>query len=146
MALVGSGAEGTVVELREDRVMVETAGIRLQVPAHDLVFKGRALEEGTSPRRSGSAQASAWQGPEAQPEAEVDLRGMRVADVEPALDRALDQAVLGGLGELRIIHGKGTGALRERVGELLLQDGRVREFRMGLPGEGGGGVTVVKIK
>jgi len=146
VALVGSGAEGRVVELREDRVMVETAGIRMQVPAQDLVFRGRTPEGETSTRRSGGVQASAWQGPEAQPESEVDLRGMRVADVGPALDRALDQGVLGGLGELRIIHGKGTGALRERVSELLAQDPRVREFRMGLPGEGGGGVTVVKIK
>jgi DNA mismatch repair protein MutS2 len=71
---------------------------------------------------------------------------MRVAEVELALDRALDQAVLGGLGELRIIHGKGTGALRERVTELLGGDPRVAEHRMGLPGEGGAGVTVVKLK
>jgi len=146
VALVGSGAEGSVVELRADRVVVETAGIRLQVPAGELLYKGPALER--KPRGSGrpTGGASSWQGPEAEAEAEIDLRGMRVAEVELALARSVDQAVLGGLGELRIIHGKGTGALRERVAEILAQDPRVMEYRVGLPGEGGAGVTVVRFK
>ena len=146
VALKGSGAEGRVVELREDRVVVETAGVRLQVPARGLLYKGAASEgpKGASPDPGSSA--SSWSGPEAHPEAEVDLRGMRVAEVDLVLDRAVDQAVLGGLGELRVIHGKGTGALRERVAELLAQDRRVHAFRMGLPGEGGAGVTMVKLK
>jgi len=46
------------------------------------------------------------------------------------------------LEQLRIIHGKGTGALRQRVSEVLSNDARVREFRMGGPTEGGAGVTV----
>ena len=146
VALAGSGAEGSVVEVRDDRVVVETAGVRLQVPAGELRYKGPAqeapLREGGSP----AAAASSWQGPDAEAEAEVDLRGMRVADVDLALDRSVDQAVLGGLGELRVIHGKGTGALRARVAELLARDPRVMEYRMGLPGEGGAGVTVVKFK
>jgi DNA mismatch repair protein MutS2 len=146
VALAGSGAGGKVVELREDRVVVETAGVRLQVSAQDLRYKGPAQERDDGGRGAADRTASSWQGPEAHPEPEVDLRGMRVAEVDPALDRAVDQAVLGGLGELRVIHGKGTGALRERVAELLAQDRRVSEFRMGLPGEGGAGVTVVKFK
>jgi DNA mismatch repair protein MutS2 len=73
---------------------------------------------------------------------EVDLRGLRVDEMETELSRALDQAVVGGLSELRIIHGKGTGALRARAGELLSGDSRVREFRTGRPTEGGTGVTV----
>lgn len=147
VALAGSGAQGTVVELREDRVVVEASGVRIQVPGHELVYKGSATGDGgRSPRTGESAAAAAWEGPEAEPEAEVDLRGMRVAEVDLALDRALDQALLGGLGEVRVIHGKGTGALRERVAELLVGDRRVAEHRMGLPGEGGAGVTVVKLK
>ena len=67
-------------------------------------------------------------------------------EVDIEIDRAMDQAVMGGLGEVRIIHGKGTGALRERVAELLGQDGRVLDFRMGTPGEGGAGVTVVRLR
>jgi DNA mismatch repair protein MutS2 len=46
---------------------------------------------------------------------------------------------------LRIIHGKGTGALRDRVGEMLRKDTRVREFRLGAWNEGGAGVTVAEL-
>jgi DNA mismatch repair protein MutS2 len=49
------------------------------------------------------------------------------------------------LGALRIIHGKGTGALRERVAELLAGDSRVRTFRMGAWNEGGAGVTIAEL-
>jgi DNA mismatch repair protein MutS2 len=75
---------------------------------------------------------------------EVDLRGMRVDEIEAELIRALDEALLGDLNELRIIHGKGTGALRQRVSEILAGDARVRESRMGRPEEGGAGVTVAR--
>jgi DNA mismatch repair protein MutS2 len=146
VALSGSGAGGKVVEVREDRVVVEAAGVRLQVSAQDLLYRGPSREERGGGGSGRERAASSWQGPEAQPEPEVDLRGMRVAEVDLALDRAVDQAVLGGLGELRVIHGKGTGALRERVAELLARDRRVSAFRMGIPSEGGAGVTVVKFK
>jgi DNA mismatch repair protein MutS2 len=144
--LAGSGADGGVVEIRDHRVVVETAGVRLQVPSTELEFLGPALERKGGGKRKTAAVASAWEGPEAEARPEVDLRGMRVAEMETAVGRAVDQAVLGGLSELRIIHGKGTGALRQRVTELLARDGRVQEFRMGLPTEGGAGVTMVKFK
>ena len=144
--LAGSGADGKVVELRESRVVVETGGVRLQLPSAELVFKGSALEREAGSRKKEASLASSWEGPEAEPQSECDLRGMRVAEVDGVLDRAVDQAVLGGLGEIRIIHGKGTGALRQRVTELLEKDQRVQEFRMGQPGEGGAGVTMVKFR
>lgn len=144
--LAGSGAEGTVVELREGRAVVEASGVRLQLPSSELHFQGPALEKTARGLRGKGAAASTWQGPEADPKAEVDLRGMRVMEIDLVLERAMDQALLGGLGELRIIHGKGTGALRQRVAELLENDGRIQEFRMGLPSEGGAGVTMVKFK
>lgn len=71
---------------------------------------------------------------------------MRVDEMELELERALDQAVIEDLAQLRIIHGKGTGALRKRVGEMLGDDARVSEFRMGAPGEGGAGVTVATFR
>ena len=55
-------------------------------------------------------------------------------------------AIYEDLEELRIIHGKGTGALRQRVGELLKNDSRVRAYRMGGPTEGGAGVTVATLR
>lgn len=145
--LAGSGADGTIVEVRDGRVTVETGGLRVQLPAGELAYKGPAPEAGAAGKTHKVQQrASDWQGPEAEARTEVDLRGMRVAEVDLALDRAVDQAILGGLSELRIIHGKGTGALRQRVGELLDRDGRIQEYRMGLPTEGGAGVTMVKFK
>ncbi len=151
--LAGSGADGKVVEVRDQRVTVETSGVRLQVPAGELIYKGPPPEQAGRSGRQGEKGASAaagagsaWQGPEAEPQMEVDLRGMRVAEVDVALTRAVDQAVYGGLSELRIIHGKGTGALRARVAELLSGDGRVQDFRMALPSQGGAGVTLVTFK
>ena len=76
---------------------------------------------------------------------EVDVRGMRVGEVDDAVIQALDAIVSADLGVLTIIHGKGTGALRERVTQLLKKDKRVKTFRLGLWNEGGAGVTIVEI-
>jgi DNA mismatch repair protein MutS2 len=77
---------------------------------------------------------------------EVDLRGMRADEVDGFLLSSIDQAVRADRRELRIIHGKGTGALRERVVELLRKETRAKSFRMGLWNEGGAGVTVVELE
>jgi len=129
-----TGAKGVVAAVRDDRCLVAVGGLRFEVPTTDLESIDAPK---TEPRRGG------WRGPEkGDVRTEVDLRGLRVDEMPFELQRALDQAVLEDLGELRIIHGKGTGALRKRVGEILATDGRVREHRMGGPAEGGGGVTV----
>ena len=59
------------------------------------------------------------------------------------LDHCLDEAVLAGISPVRIVHGKGTGALRKATREALSRDRRVRSFRQGADGEGGDGVTAV---
>ncbi|NIP79655.1 MAG: hypothetical protein GWM90_10740 [Gemmatimonadetes bacterium] len=59
---------------------------------------------------------------------------------------ALDAAIQAGLPSLRIVHGKGTGVLREVVAELLRQDPRITSYRPGGIGEGGSGVTVVELE
>jgi DNA mismatch repair protein MutS2 len=100
----------------------------------------------TSERSAGPDAHPVWAGSLPDPTTEVDLRGLRVDEVELELGRALDAAVLGDLAELRIIHGKGTGAVRARVEELLRNDGRVRAFRLGQHGEGGAGVTVARVR
>jgi DNA mismatch repair protein MutS2 len=71
---------------------------------------------------------------------------MRVDEMEREVFQALDAAVRSDLSALRIIHGKGTGVLRERVAELLRGDPRVREFRLGAWNEGGAGVTVAELR
>jgi DNA mismatch repair protein MutS2 len=134
-----TGARGLVLELREERGLVEVGAMRLEVALDEL-----ERIEGVQDETSGTRRArGGWTGPpREQARLEVDLRGMRVDEMELELSRALDRAVLDDLGQLRIIHGKGTGALRQRVGEMLTDDARVSEFRMGGPGEGGAGVTV----
>jgi DNA mismatch repair protein MutS2 len=71
---------------------------------------------------------------------------MRVDEAEAALALAIDEAVVADLPALRIIHGKGTGALRSAVQGMLRVDRRVSRFRMGVPREGGAGVTVVELR
>ncbi|MFH1762942.1 MAG: endonuclease MutS2 [Gemmatimonadota bacterium] len=146
VSLTGTGSKGTVVEIREGRAVVEAAGVRLQLPATDLVYLGPPAGDQGKPTSTSAPLASSWQGPEAEPQPEVDVRGFRVSEVGIKVDRALDQAILAGLGELRIIHGKGTGALRESISELLANDSRVSDFRMGGPAEGGAGVTIVRLR
>ena len=150
------GTTGVVVELKDRRALVEVRALRMEVPAESL----EPLQAGASAVRSspgersrrntavasGPASATARAAvPETRQGAEVDLRGLRVEQVDFELARALDGAVLAELSELRIVHGKGTGAVRKRVRELLRTDRRVREFRLGLHGEGGSGVTVARV-
>jgi DNA mismatch repair protein MutS2 len=83
--------------------------------------------------------------PEVQVAREIDLRGMRAGELDEPLMQAIDAAVRADLRSLRIIHGKGTGALRERVAEMLRKDTRVKNFRLGAWNEGGAGVTVAEL-
>ncbi len=77
---------------------------------------------------------------------EVDLRGMTGDEAEDVVVRAIDAAVVSDLPALRIIHGKGTGVLRERVTNLLRGDARVESYRTAPPQEGGWGVTLAELK
>ncbi len=76
----------------------------------------------------------------------LDLRGSRYEEAREQTDKYLDDAYLAGLKVLEIIHGKGTGALREGIHDLLKGHHHVGEFRLGNEGEGGLGVTIVKLK
>lgn len=77
---------------------------------------------------------------------EIDVRGMTVEEAAEVLDKFLDDALLAGLAEVVVIHGKGTGALRRGIRDILKEHPRVASYRAGEAGEGGDGVTVVKVK
>jgi DNA mismatch repair protein MutS2 len=79
------------------------------------------------------------------PGMEIDVRGLSGDEGVAALDQYLEQATIHGYRQIRIIHGKGTGALRARVQEHLKRHPRVERFRLGELGEGGAGVTVAEI-
>ncbi|MFA5612768.1 MAG: Smr/MutS family protein, partial [Anaerolineaceae bacterium] len=74
---------------------------------------------------------------------ELDLRGLRVEDALDQLDPYLERAFSSGLPFVRVIHGKGTGALRETVRETLRHSGFVSRWERGQDNEGGDGVSVV---
>lgn len=79
-------------------------------------------------------------------ESSVDLRGMDSEEAMYTVDKYLDEAYLGGLGEVTIVHGKGTGVLRKTIMDMLKGHPHVKKHRLGEYGEGGTGVTVVELK
>ena len=78
--------------------------------------------------------------------AELDIRGYETLEAESVVENYIDSAVMGKLGTVTIIHGKGTGALRKAVHEMLRRNKAVKSFRLGRYGEGEAGVTVVELK
>ena len=77
---------------------------------------------------------------------ELDIRGMETLEAESVVETFLSTAVMGHLETVTIIHGKGTGALRNAVHNILRRNKNVKSFRLGVYGEGENGVTVVTMK
>jgi DNA mismatch repair protein MutS2 len=151
VAVMGSGAKGEVVELREGKATVAAGPLRIQVPLGELSLVAKAGGSGEGGGGDGSHGAGrsggvGWTGEDLAPSPEVDLRGMRADEAELAVSRAVDAAIFGGLNELRIIHGKGTGALRVVVDQAMKSDPRILGHRLGGIGEGGAGVTVATFR
>ena len=76
----------------------------------------------------------------------IDLRGMDSEEACYRTDKYLDEAYLGNLGEVTIVHGKGTGILRKAINDMLKRHPHVKSYRLGVYGEGGDGVTIVELK
>jgi DNA mismatch repair protein MutS2 len=131
------GRVGRVIDVREDEVVVAVGVMKLAVPAGTLRRMTRQPAE--------RAVTLVGDAPEVYAPTEIDLRGMRADEAETAVMQAVDSAIRADLKELRIIHGKGTGALRAMVAEMLGKDTRVRSFRNGAWNEGGTGVTVAEL-
>ena len=128
-----AGKVGRVLDLRGKDAVVAVGSLKLTVPLATLKRTDAPQEKAVN--YIGDA-------PEVHVSTEINLLGLRADEAETAVLQALDSAVRADLKSLRIIHGKGTGALREVVNEMLRKDTRVREFRMGAWNEGGAGVTV----
>jgi DNA mismatch repair protein MutS2 len=77
---------------------------------------------------------------------EIDLRGLTGDEAWSKVDKYLDETILAGFSKVRLIHGKGTGALKTALWRFLKGDRRLSSFRLGQYGEGDGGVTVVELK
>ena len=142
MVLVRSiGAKAEVLAISPERVLTLRAGIMSLTAKEDEVL----LLEGEKPKvkkaaGGGATLRSAALSPE------IDLRGMEALEAVLAAERYIDSAVMAKLGTVRIIHGKGTGALRAAIQQMLKKNKSVKSFRLGRYGEGETGVTVVELK
>ncbi len=136
---LSTGAVGEVVELRaDDRAVVQLGAMR-------LVVSRRSLEPAPAPARP-PVRTFAGDVPDVAAAAELDLRGMRVDEAQAAVMAALDAAVLADRVQLAIIHGMGTGALRDAVRQLLTNDRRVASFDFAPRPQGGTGVTIAVLR
>jgi DNA mismatch repair protein MutS2 len=135
---VSTGSTGNVLEVRGDgRLVVRVGGMRMVVDAASVTPVADA-----PPPAKRAAPAEAPKGPDAR--MEIDLRGMTGDEAETATLAAVDAAVLAEYPYLRIIHGMGTGVVRERVRRVLASDRRVRNFDFAPRNQGGTGVTIAE--
>lgn len=129
-------APGQIVALEREAAVIGVGSLKLRVPVATLTPAAPPKTASTAGRAGGAARAPGWS---------CDLRGLTVDEALDTLDRYLDGAVAAGLPSVRIIHGKGTGALRRAVQEYLRGHPHARTFRLGESGEGGDGVTIVEL-
>lgn len=134
------GQKGTVVEQADNNEFVIQIGIlKMKVDKSDLevikpINKGYKNVNVTSVKRDSTVRN------------ELDVRGQNVEEAIMSIDRYLDEAFMEGYGQVSIIHGKGTGALRTGLQEFLRKHPHVSKIRLGQFGEGGTGVTIVELK
>ena len=136
------GAEGVVLAPPDDRgeVQLQAGAMKFKAPLTQLRMKQEApaREKTTVKAKTGAMTRTVPQ--------ECDVRGMNLEEALSAVEIYLDEAVLAGLHEVSIIHGKGTGILRAGIQQDLRKNRHVKSFRLGMYGEGETGVTVVTLK
>lgn len=141
-------SQGVVTAVGEDEVEIQIGALRVRTRHSELEhIHGDA--ESSSPVRSKTRKVeSDLSAPMIVPSPgmEIDLRGQRTDEALEALERYLDAAFLAGLPFVRVIHGKGTGRLRQAVRESLGGHPHVASFEPGGEKEGGDGVTVAKLR
>ena len=140
--------EGTVLSVSEDAAMVQSGILKTKVPLAELrlVEKKSAPAQKKQHKQTGAVTKSITSRSQRDASSELDLRGMNVEEGLMALDQFIDNCVLSGVKTLTIIHGKGTGVLRNGVQSHLKRHKAVRSFRLGVYGEGESGVTIVELK
>lgn len=132
----------TVLEMPDSsrRVLVEVGALRSRVPLAEL-----QLHDGpVSTKMELLAKLTHFETPATLPE--IDLRGKRVDEALTLVDKFLDEALLAGWNEVRLLHGKGTGALRESIWNFLKKHPQILRFHEAPMGEGDYGVTVAVLK
>lgn len=138
---------GTVVSLPDSkgRVAVQMGILRSQLPISDLeIIDEKPVYLKKTARQSGKGRMKMGKSMSVSPE--INLLGRTVDEAVAELDKYLDDASLAHLTSVRIVHGKGTGALRSGIHDYLRRQKRVKSFRLGAFGEGDAGVTIAELK
>ena len=144
--IVSLSKKAVVLELpdRSGKVSVQAGIIKTKADLSDLqlVENEVKISAGGKNKSAGSYRVSVSR----DFRDEIDLRGKNGDEAWSAVDKYFDEAAIAGFHTVRLIHGKGTGALKAALWSYLKKDGRVSSFRIGQFGEGDGGVTVVELK
>ena len=130
---------GEIQSINHDKkeIEIESKGVKFKVPLEDLqISENQKVETPTVSAKKPVIQTI---------ENEIDLRGMQSDDALIELERYLDIAQHSGWNELRIIHGKGTGALRKSIHLYLRKNSLVKSFSLAKYGQGDTGVTVLNL-
>lgn len=141
--IVSLNQKGTVLEEpdKDGNVLVQVGimKVKMHVTQLRLVDEQHEITDRIQSKRVAGVKAS-------NVGLELDIRGLDIEEARVKVDKYIDDAVIAGLHEVSIIHGKGTGALRKGVQDFLRNHPHVKSFRLGKFGEGESGVTVVTLK
>ena len=120
-------------------VQVEAGIMKISVKLKDLRKAEKTKEEKVRKKREVKLNLRSV-------ESRLDLRGLDAEEACYRTDKYLDEAYMANLGEVTIVHGKGTGILRKAINDMLKRHPHVKSYRLGAYGEGGDGVTMVELK
>ena len=142
--LPGVKMAASVLAVNNDGTLLLQAGkMKMTVKAQQVRLpEGQPKKKPAAPASGGSAKLNL----QSRAALELDIRGYETLEAESVVENYIDSAVMAKLGTVTIIHGKGTGALRKAVHEMLKRNKAVKSFRLGRYGEGEAGVTVVELK
>lgn len=141
--IIRSIGEGEILEVTKDKLLVKSGMLKTRVKLSDIMLLDKPKEK-PKPVQHNVYRTSSRA--DADVKTELDLRGETVDEAISALSLFIDKCVMNGIDEIRIIHGKGTGALRAAVTEYLRTHPNISEYRLGKYGEGENGVTIAKLK
>ena len=144
--IVSMGLKGSVSSLpdKNGRLFVQCGIIRSQVSLSDLVLLEEETVKTEKMQRSSSGKLKMSKSYSVS--TEINLLGRTVDEALSELDKYLDDAVLSHLDSVRVVHGKGTGALRKGIHEYLRRQRHVKSYHLAEYGEGDAGVTIVEFK
>lgn len=137
------GVKAEVIDVNPDGTLNLRAGIMNVKLKPDDVY---LIEGHAAKQKKQSVTLAGSTAPRAAVSPEIDLRGMVSIEAVNAAEQCIDSAVMGKLKTVTIIHGKGTGALRTAVQQMLKRNKAVKSYRLGRFGEGESGVTIVELK